>query len=74
MTKAELIELLETVEGDDTEIRLAAQPAWPMEYLIDDPPHGVPTSVDGRVAYLVTGEQVGYLPGPIQGWLGWGGE
>lgn len=62
MTVAELIEMLSGMPAD-AEIRLATQPAWPMEYTV------APTvfadadcDADATVVYLAEAKQIGYLP------------
>jgi len=82
MTVAELIEDLEEVaeeNGEDTPVRLAMQPSWPMQYDIkgigvavglDDPE----TDDTGAVCYLIEAGQVDhapYLPGEVAAEIGW---
>lgn len=73
MTAAELIEYLEGLDPE-TEIRLATQPSWPLEYgvrphlvteadLADDDSPIAPAPAP--VAWLVEGSQLGYLPSAV---------
>lgn len=72
MTVEELIELLSDLPPE-TEVRLASQPSWPMEWAVStviqpdyDDDNGAP------VVYLAEGAHVGYLPRAIASQLGWG--
>lgn len=69
MTAAELIELLEDLDPD-TEIRVATQPSWPMEYTLTDRT-SFQTSIPG-ILYLSVGDQIGYLSGEVADEIGWG--
>ncbi len=60
----ELLEILEDM-NEDTEIRLAMQPAWPFEYSI-----GNTVEFDG-ILYLAEDEQLRYLPEEVSNELGW---
>ena len=82
MTVGELKEMLDGLD-DDTEVRLAMQPAWPFEYSIssvevileekdeegkdEEGNDLIPT----ETVYLVEGEQLGYLPEHISDQFGW---
>lgn len=62
MTVADLLAALEGLP-EDLEVRVAAQPRWPMEHRLGRPvvvghpgPAGTPEAV-----YLALGEQLGYL-------------
>ena len=68
MTAGELKEILEMVD-DDTEVRLASQPSWPLEYAISDLYH---VSAKDNVLYLAEERQLGYLSGEVAESLGWG--
>ena len=58
----ELLEVLQDICETDpgAEVRLATQPAWPMEHTIDRV--HVDTVDALGIVYLVEGEQLGYLP------------
>lgn len=58
---------------DDTIVRFAHQPSWPLEYTISDRV----VLVEGDDAgpdflYLAEESQIGYLPGTVASELGWG--
>lgn len=87
MNIRDLIESLEAIadeHGDDVQVRLAHQPSWPFEYALhavvatgndgdDTGDDDEPADDDARpVAYLVEGEQLGYLPGAAAQAIGWG--
>ncbi len=70
---------------EDAELRLAMQPAWPMQHNIrdvrlveggehEDELEGYPETVEEDIVYLVDGGQVyeaPYLPGVASGEVGW---
>ena len=60
----ELLDILEDMD-EDTEIRLAMQPAWPFEYSI-----GNAIEVNG-ILYLAENEQLDHLPDEVRNELGW---
>ena len=64
MTIEELIQELEGIDPE-LEISFASQPSWPFEYSIG----GVVES-NGK-AWLVEGQQLGYLPGEVKDEIGW---
>lgn len=71
MTLGELRQLLEELATDhdlpdETEIRLATQPTYPLEHTLDY--RG--TVFENRI-YLAEGSQVGYLPGQVSEDIGW---
>lgn len=68
MTAQDLTDLLEDLDPD-TEIRLAHQPAWPLECSLR--PEVVAGDEDG-IVYLAEQEQIGYLSGQVTDELGWG--
>lgn len=74
MTAGELMELLGGLHPE-TEVRLATQPSWPLEYEVASviqPEDEDAEEGDGAlVVYLVEGEQLGYLRGDVAGQLGW---
>jgi hypothetical protein len=76
ITVGELIEALGEF-ADDTEIRLAQQPSWPMEYGLQRTSPLVQAPVadahggDTDVVYLVEGAQLGYLPESARDQIGW---
>ncbi len=52
----------------DAEIRIATQPSWPFEYLLQAVALGVPGA---PAIHLVTGEQLDSLPDPVRDEIGW---
>jgi hypothetical protein len=79
MTVGELIEVLQDM-NPDSEVRWAAQPAWPFEYAIEnvvvvreshDPDDEEGVCDLEPVVYLVEGEQLGYLPQYVCDEIGW---
>ena len=78
MNIGELIEELEYLaheHGNDVEVRFASQPSWPFEYSVDftvgvDLENNRTGEVE-KVAYLVEGRQIGYLPGEVKDEIGW---
>ena len=77
MTVQELI--LELQQFDqDSEVRLAMQPAWPMEYTIDgvvsihpEAEYDFEEEEGTGIVYLSEGSQVGYLSDEVRDELGW---
>ena len=68
LTLGMLIEMLEDYDID-TPVRLAMQPAYPMEYTIND---AIEVEVDGTpIVYLSEQSQIGYLPEEAQDALNW---
>ena len=79
MTVGELIDVLQEM-NPDSEVRWAAQPAWPFEYDIENvvvvreeyDPDDEEGEVDLEpVVYLVEGRQLGYLPSNVCEEIGW---
>lgn len=66
MTISELREIIENIP-DETEVRIAFQPSWPLEYSIDENNYA---ERDG-VFWLAEDGQIGYLTEGIAGELGW---
>lgn len=76
-----VIELLEALAEmpEDAEVRLASQPAWPMEFRLDGPVFVDEAQIarspgddwPGAVVYLTEAEHLGYLPGFVARELGW---
>lgn len=69
MTVRELTEML-SEHDDDTEVRLAFQPSWPLQYHAG----GVAADDETNVVYISEGGQVydtPYLPGNVSEQLGW---
>lgn len=62
LTVADLIAILSQFD-DDTEVRLAYQPSWPMEARIDP---DIEVASNG-VLYLAEAEQLGYAPSDVYG-------
>lgn len=67
MTVGELMERLSDLP-EDAEVRVAEQPAYPMEYRVGDP---VLVQDAGPVVYLPEAGHVGYLSGAVAVELGW---
>lgn len=67
MTAGELIEMLSQIDAS-TEVRIASQPAWPLESRILD--LTAPDETTTGFVYLAAAE-VGYLPGEARQALGW---
>jgi hypothetical protein len=66
MTVGDVIDMLEYYDRN-TEIRLATQPSWPLEYAI-----GYSTSMsDDGIVYIAESDQIGYLPGEVAADFGW---
>lgn len=74
MTVGNLKELLEDLD-DNMEIRFASQPSWPFEYSIEElvtaKIRNDRTGEKEEIAYLVEGQQLGYLPGKAAAAAGW---
>ena len=83
MTVGELVEVLERMR-EDVEVRLAMQPAWPMQHTIHDVllveageyehEDAYAEEVEEDVVYLVDGGQMyeaPYLPGVASSKIGW---
>lgn len=78
MTVEELMHFLEQFDPD-TEVRLAIQPRYPLEYsitsaeevVIDMATEDNPDAPSIHVIYLTEGHQIGYLPGQAAEQLGW---
>ena len=76
----DLIDALEEqkrIYGEQTEVRFAQQPSWPLEYSIDETVVAFePSEDDNRetgepIVYLAEADQIGYLPGAVSEELGW---
>lgn len=70
MTVGELMERLSDLP-EDAEVRVAEQPAYPMEYRVGDPVLVQELLVAGPVVYLPEAGHVGYLSGAVAVELGW---
>lgn len=66
----QLQELIDSGTDPDTEVRVAMQPSWPMEYRLTQQIIATDGPIDQPV-YLVEYEQVGYLPETLSDALGW---
>jgi hypothetical protein len=74
LDRVTVTDLIQELEGcdPDAEVRIAQQPAWPLEYAIDPANPAVEVDLDGTtVVYLGEGAQLGYLPEPARQQLGW---
>lgn len=70
MTVAELIEALSEMD-QDAEVRLAIQPAWAIEYTIENVGQVEGNDEKPSVVYLSEGFQIGYLPSEAHEAIGW---
>ena len=76
-TVREMIEMLQDVDPD-SELRIAQQPNYPFEYSLDTgsgPLVEVEQEEEGddmpSVVYIVSGNQIGYLPQAAADAIGW---
>ena len=66
LTVGDLRELFDCEElDDDTQVRLAIQPNYPLECHLDE------VDLHEGVVYLTQGDDIGYLPGEVRNRFGW---
>lgn len=74
MNIMEMIERLQDIAdmyGEGTEVHLATQPSWPLEWSIGNVIAVTSDEGEPAIAYISEGTHQGYLPGDVARELGW---